>query len=68
MSVIWNGRQATGQPEQPVTLGIGGGQFDVPTSIALGGVDSARVVDWQNNRLQKFRFLPPLPPEATPTA
>jgi outer membrane protein assembly factor BamB len=42
------------------------GQF--PTGIALDGAGNIYVADYFLNTVQKFRLLPPLGPEATPTA
>jgi DNA-binding beta-propeller fold protein YncE len=48
--------------------GTGDGEFRVVAGIFLDGVGNVYVVDPEAGNVQKFRLLPPLAPEATPTA
>jgi outer membrane protein assembly factor BamB len=47
--------------------GTGPGQFNEVDALALDGNGNIYVLDFGNKRVQKFRLLPPLGPEGTPT-
>lgn len=42
--------------------GTGNGQVQAGAGLLLDGKGNLSVADWQLNRIQKFRLLPPLVP------
>jgi DNA-binding beta-propeller fold protein YncE len=47
------------------TEGLGDGQFDLPTSVALDSSGNLFVGDFRNDRIQMFKFANPCPPGTT---